>query len=179
MSTGNARSSQFTGTLNAFATDTGGAIFIGRPKSQWPLANVTVKDQYYSYQAKRSWFDSETYAFNNATSTIDRDRFFVTHNQHIIGDNADLTWDSRILGMDNRFAAQLQVSSNWITFEQEGNPDAFPADTVSVINPSPGMYGPEFPNTRNSQLTDVAGSFEDRLKITPVFALIGGCAWSN
>ena len=72
-----------------------------------PLSNVTVKDQYYSYQAKRSWFDSETYAFNNATSTIDRDRFFVTHNQHIIGDNADLTWDSRILGMDNRFAAQL------------------------------------------------------------------------
>jgi iron complex outermembrane receptor protein len=139
-----------------------------------PLANVTVKDQYYSYQAKRSWFDSETYAFNNATSTIDRDRFFVTHNQHIIGDNADLTWDSRILGMDNRFAAQLQVSSNWITFEQEGNPDAFPADTVSVINPSPGVYGPEFPNTRNSWLTDVAGSFEDRLKITPVFALIGG-----
>ena len=76
--------------------------------------------------------------------------------------------------MDNRFAAQLQVSSNWITFEQEGNPDAFPADTVSVINPSPGVYGPEFPNTRNSRLTDVAGSFEDRLKITPVFALIGG-----
>ena len=36
------------------------------------------------------------------------------------------------------------------------------------------MYGPEFPNTRNSRLTDVAGSFEDRLKITPVFALIGG-----
>ena len=89
-------------------------------------ANVTVKDQYYSYQAKRSWFDSETYAFNNATSTIDRDRFFVTHNQQVIGNNADLTWDSRFLGMDNRFAAQLQVSSNWITFEQEGNPDAFP-----------------------------------------------------
>jgi iron complex outermembrane recepter protein len=139
-----------------------------------PLANVTVKDQYYSYQAKRSWFDSETYAFNNATATIDRDRFFVAHNQHIIGNNADLTWDTLVFGMDNRFAAQLQASSNWITFEQEGNPDAFPADTVSVINPSPGVYGPEFPNTRNSRLTDVAGSFEDRLKITPVFALIGG-----
>jgi hypothetical protein len=27
MSTGNARSSQFTGTLNAFATDTGGGDF--------------------------------------------------------------------------------------------------------------------------------------------------------
>jgi iron complex outermembrane receptor protein len=141
-----------------------------------PLSNVTVKDQYYSYQAKRSWFDSETYAFNNATSTIDRDRFFVTHNQHIIGNNADLTWDGRFFGMDNRFAAQLQASSNWITFEQEGNPNSFPADTVSVIDPSPGVYGPEFPNTRNSRLTDIAGSFEDRLKITPVFALDWRCA---
>jgi outer membrane receptor protein involved in Fe transport len=98
----------------------------------------------------------------------------VTHNQHIIGNNADLTWDSRFFGMDNRFAAQLQASSNWITFEQEGNPNSFPDDTVSVIDPSPGVYGPEFPNTRNSRLTDIAGSFEDRLKITPVFALIGG-----
>jgi iron complex outermembrane recepter protein len=139
-----------------------------------PLANVTVKDQVYSYQTKRSWFDSETYAFNNVTSTIDRDRFFVTHNQHVIGNNADLTWDSRFFGLDNRFAAQLQASSNWITFEQEGNPNAFPTDTVSVIDPSPRLYGTEFPNTRNSRLTDLAGSFEDRLKLTPAFALIGG-----
>jgi len=138
-----------------------------------PLSNVTIKDQYYSLQAKRSWFDSETYAFNNATSTIDRDRFFVTHNQHVIGNNADLTWDSRFFGMDNRFAAQLQVSSNWITFEQQSDPP-FPADTVSVIDPSPGVFGPAFADTRNSRLTDIAGSFEDRLKITPVFALIGG-----
>jgi iron complex outermembrane receptor protein len=139
-----------------------------------PLANVTVKDQAYSYQTKRSWFDSETYAFNNETSTIDRDRFFVTHNQHVIGNNADLTWDSRFFGMDNRFAAQLQVSSNEITFVEEGNPNAYPFDTVSVIDPSPGVYGQEFPDTRISRLTDLAGSFEDRLKLTSAFALIGG-----
>jgi iron complex outermembrane recepter protein len=139
-----------------------------------PLANVTVKDQAYSYQTKRSWFDSETYAFNNATSTIDRDRFFVTHNQHVIGNNADLTWDSRFFGLENRFAAQFQVSSNAITFEEEGNPNAFPFDTVSVTDPSPGVYGSEFPDVRNSRLTDIAGSFEDRLKLTSAFALIGG-----
>jgi hypothetical protein len=83
----------------------------------------------------------------------------VTHNQHIIGNNADLTWDSLFFGVDNRFAAQLQASSNWITFEQEGNPNSFPADTVSVIDPSPGVNGPEFPNTRNSRLTDAAPLF--------------------
>ena len=79
-----------------------------------------------------------------------------------------------MLGMDNRFAAQLQVSGNWITFEEEGNPNDYPYDNVAVIDPAQGVYGPEFPDTRNKQLNDVALAFEDRLKITPEFALIGG-----
>jgi iron complex outermembrane receptor protein len=146
---------------------------------EWtPLNNVTIKNQVYNWRAKANWIDSETYAFDDgavfAANTIDRDRFFVTHNQNLIGDNADLTLDSRILGFDNRFAAQLQASKNWITFVEEGNPNDFPFDSVSVINPTPGLYGAEFPDTRNSRLTDVAASFEDRLKLTSAFALIGG-----
>src|SRR5262249_54007299 len=83
---------------------------------EWrPLNNVTIKDQVYSYQAKRTWLDSETYAFSSTMmlpcpgsqpSCIDRDRFAVFHNQNIFGNNADLTWDSLIFGMENRFAAQ-------------------------------------------------------------------------
>src|SRR3984957_15543369 len=74
---------------------------------EWtPLNNVTIKNQVYNWRAKANWIDSETYAFDDgavfAANTIDRDRFFVTHNQNLIGDNADLTWDSRILGLDNR-----------------------------------------------------------------------------
>ena len=146
---------------------------------EWtPLNNVTIKNQVYNWRAKANWIDSETYAFDDgavfAANTIDRDRFFVTHNQNLIGDNADLTWDSRLFGLDNRFAAQLQASKNWITFAEEGNPNDFPFDSVSVVNPTPGLYGAEFPDTRNSRLTDIAGSFEDRLKLTSAFALIGG-----
>jgi iron complex outermembrane recepter protein len=149
---------------------------------EWtPLNNVTVKDQVYYYQAKRNWLDSETYAFDDGTqpgslgtNVIDRDRFFVTHDQHVIGDNADFTWDSRIFSFDNRFAAQLQVSRNWITFVQEGDPNDYPYDDVSVVDPDPGVYGPEFPDTFNKKLDDVALAFEDRLKITSAFALIGG-----
>ena len=146
---------------------------------EWtPLNNVTIKNQVYNWRAKANWIDSETYAFDDgavfAANTIDRDRFFVTHNQSLIGDNADLTWDSRILGLDNRVAAQLQVSKNWITFVEEGNPNDFPFDSVSVVDPTPGLYGTEFPDTRNSRLTDIAASFEDRLKLTSAFALIAG-----
>ncbi|HTP92187.1 MAG TPA: TonB-dependent receptor plug domain-containing protein, partial [Xanthobacteraceae bacterium] len=82
---------------------------------EWaPLNNVNVKDQLYYYQAKRNWIDSETYAFDTGTviapNMIDRDRFFVDHNQKVTGNNADLTWDSQVFGMENRLAAQLQLS---------------------------------------------------------------------
>jgi iron complex outermembrane recepter protein len=142
---------------------------------EWAIANnITLKDQAYDYHARRHWYDSETYAFNLDTSTIDRDRFFVTHNQHVFGNNADLAVDSAFFGMENRLAAQVQVSRNDITFAQEGNPDTFPADTVSVLNPDPGLYGVPEPNIRNSHLDTLAASIEDRLKITPMLALIGG-----
>jgi iron complex outermembrane receptor protein len=141
---------------------------------EWaPLNNVTVKDQVYYYQAKRNWIDSETYAFDLATSTIDRDRFAVSHDQYVVGNNADLTWDSRIFGMDNRFAAQLQASRNWITFRQDDD-GGYPDDTVAVVDPSPGVYGAIDFDTRHSRLDTIAGSFEDRLKLTSAFALIGG-----
>jgi iron complex outermembrane recepter protein len=151
---------------------------------EWqPLNSVTIKDQVYSYQAKRNWLDSETYAFSLTSmampcpglqpTCIARDRFAVFHNQNIFGNNADLTWDSSIFGMENRFAAQLQTSSNRITFEEDIS-EPFPDDTVSVVNPQPGVYGPLALSTRNSKLDDIAGAVEDRLKWTPAFALIGG-----
>jgi iron complex outermembrane recepter protein len=168
-----------TTNYNVADNATGATELWLRSGFEWtPLNNVTVKDQVYYYQAQRNWLDSETYAYDDgsvfAAGTIDRDRFFVTHNQHVVGDNLDFLWDSRLFGMDNRLAAQLQLSGNWITFVEEGNPNDYPYDNVAVVNPVQGLYGPEFPDIRNKQLDDVAGALEDRLKITPEFALIGG-----
>jgi iron complex outermembrane receptor protein len=154
---------------------------------EWtPLNNVTIKNQLYSWQTKANWIDSETYAFDDgsvfAPGVIDRDRFFVDHDQKMIGDNTDFTWDSNVFGMDNRLAAQLQMSRNWIQFTEQGflpSGYPFPADAVSVVDPSPGVYGPEVADIRDSRLTDIAGSFEDRLKITSAFALIGGIRFED
>src|SRR5580704_12906650 len=175
-----------TNNYNVADNATGAQELWLRSGFEWtPLNNVTVKDQVYYYQAKRNWIDSETYAFGDADSgpncsagTICRDRFFVTHDQHVAGNNVDFLWDSRLFGMDNRFAAQFQVSGNWIKFTQAddtGNPEIYPYDAVPVVSPSQGLYGaPLFADIRNKQLTDVAAAFEDRLKITSQFALIGG-----
>jgi iron complex outermembrane receptor protein len=164
-----------TTNYNVADNSTGARELWLRGGFEWALSNdVTLKNQAYDYNARRHWIDSETYAFDLATSTIDRDRFFVTHKQQVAGDNTDLTWNSSFLGMENRFAAQLQVSRNDITFTEEGNPNVFPADTVSVVNPDPGFYGVANPDIRNNRLDTIAGSIEDRLKLTPMFALIGG-----
>jgi iron complex outermembrane recepter protein len=93
---------------------------------------------------------------------------------HVVGNNADVMWDSRPFGMDNRLDAQLQVSRNRITFVEEGNPNDFPFDSVTLIDPTPGLYGAQFPDIRNKLVDDVAVAFEDRLKVTPALALIGG-----
>jgi iron complex outermembrane recepter protein len=170
-----ADSRTLTTNYNAADNSTGAHELWLRGGFEWALSNdITIKNQVYDYGAKRHWYDSETYAFDLATSTIDRDRFFVTHKQQVTGDNTDLVWNSLFFGLENRLAAQLQVSRNDITFAEEGNPNVFPADTVSVLNPDPGLYGVPEPDIRNSRLDTIAGSFEDRLKLTPIFALIGG-----
>jgi iron complex outermembrane recepter protein len=172
---------------NVLDDSTGARDLWLRTGFEWAIANnVTLKNQSYYYEAKRHWLDSETYAFcspttvpclspgsNPATTTgIDRDRFFVGHKQNLIGNNTDLTWDSYLYGMENRLAAQLQVSRNKITFTQHAG--GFPDDTVDVINPSRGLYGVFEPDIRNKQLDTLAVSVEDRLKLTPQLALIGG-----
>jgi len=134
---------------------------------------VTFKNQTYSYGAKRQWFDAETYAFNTTTDLIDRDRFFVTHKQRVIGNITDLVVDNVVGGMENRFAGSLQVSRYEIQYQQEGG-NTYPFDSVTVLNPDPGFYPVPVPQVRNSQLDNVALSVEDRLKITPWLSLIGG-----
>jgi iron complex outermembrane receptor protein len=169
-----------TTNYNVADNSTGAHELWLRSGFEWAFNNdITLKNQVYDYHAQRHWYDSETYAFNLDTSTIDRDRFFVTHNQHVFGNNADMLWNSVFFGMENRLAGQLQVSRNDITFAQEGNPDTFPADTVSVLNPDPGLYGIPEPNIRNGHLDTLAGSVEDRLKINSMFSLIGGIRFED
>lgn len=148
---------------------------------EWNFNNaLTIKNQVYDYNAQRHWFDSETYAFDGV-SMIDRDRFFVQHNQHVYGDNTDMTLSSSFFGMENRFAGSFQISRNDITFAEEGNPNTYPFDAVSVVAPDPGVYGAGVPQAdyRTNRLDTMAIAAEDQLKINPMFSLIGGIRFED
>jgi iron complex outermembrane receptor protein len=161
-----------TTNYNVLDNHSGATQFWGRTGFDLELTpDVTLKDQAYVYRAKRTFFDAEYYAFNSTTNTVDRLPFFVSHDQHLVGDIVNLTWNSSILGMQNRFAAELAASHNYIKFTESFNSTS---DSVSVVDPARGYFGPLITQTRTSVLDTVSEAFEDRLKITPTFALIGG-----
>ena len=80
--------------------------------------DLTLKSQAYAYGAERSWFNNEVEAFNTATNTVDRSRFYVAHSQRLVGNITDLTWDANIAGFDNRLVTTL--SSSYLDFVRPG-----------------------------------------------------------
>ena len=81
--------------------------------------------------------------------------------------------------MENRLAAQLQVSRNDIRFGRKAI-RRIPARCGFRHQPGSRRLWPAWQRTyRNSHLDTLAGSVEDRLKINPMFALIGGVRFED
>ncbi|WKA31182.1 TonB-dependent receptor [Bradyrhizobium roseum] len=139
---------------------------------EWNLTNdVTLISQVYNYNASRDWYNNEVSAFNAASNLVDRERFFVHHNQNLVGSNTDITWNSNILGMENRLVTALEFYH--LDFTRPGAAN-FPGDQVPLVDPSRGYYGQLTTQRQTATIDSVAFNLEDRLKITPTFALIGG-----
>jgi iron complex outermembrane receptor protein len=125
----------------------------------------------YGYGATREWFNNEVEAFNTGVNLVDRERFFVAHDQKLFGNVTDLTWNSDIAGMDNRLVTTLAASN--LDFTRPGAAN-FPFDQVSLVNPARGTYGLLTTQLQTARIDNESLSVEDRLKVTRTFALIGG-----
>jgi iron complex outermembrane receptor protein len=166
-------------TYNVLDNHSGAKELWLRGGFDWDITNdVRLKSQVYQYNARRHWFNSEVNAFNDSPTPsaglqgeVYRERLSVDHSQRLTGNITDLIWNSRFAGMDNRAVATFAASRLQFDVVQD---DAFTSDTVSLVNPARGLYG--FQQTKNfyTHVDNVSLSFEDRLKLTPAFALIGG-----
>jgi iron complex outermembrane recepter protein len=134
--------------------------------------DLLLKEQVYAYKAQRTFFDDEFFIFNPTANNITRFPFYVAHNQTLIGDVTNLTWNSSFFGMPNKFAAELAASRNYLRFTQQVNTST--SNTVSLVDPARGFFGPLITQEFTTQLDWVSESFEERLKVTPTIALIGG-----
>jgi iron complex outermembrane receptor protein len=137
---------------------------------------VTFKDQFYYYEAKRNWLNSETYQFNPTSNLIDRDRFFVAHDQTIYGNRAELFIDGHLGALPNKLVLGLDAST--LDFDRPGTDFSVAGsavgDSVSVLNPVAGTFGGLAKARQTANIDNLALSLEDHLKLTPQLALIAG-----
>ena len=167
-----------TTTYNVLDNHSGASELWLRSGFQWDITNnISLKSQVYGYDAHRHWFNNEINSFDDSgPNNIYRERLALDHAQRLYGNITDLTVNSNIGGMDNRFVATVMASSSQFNVSQD---TVFFSDTVDLINPDRGLYGPRSDEKIYTHLDTTSLSFEDRLKLTSNFALIGGIRFED
>lgn len=130
-----------------------------------------LRGQLYRYTAEREWRNNEVLAFDPASGRVDRERFFVAHDQTLVGAKLDLAHDGMLAGRPNQWVAALEWSD--LDFLRPGAAN-FPTDRVDLIAPNRGLYGPLTTQLQTSRIRTVAAVLEDRWRITPGLAVLAG-----
>jgi iron complex outermembrane receptor protein len=132
---------------------------------------LTLRTQFYRFGADREWFNNEVVAFNAGTGLVDRERFYVAHDQTTVGNKSELQWDAPIGGLQNRMVVALEWADT--RFSRPGAAN-FPGDSVSLVEPERGLYGVLTTQLQTADITNLALALEDRLVLSPGLALIAG-----
>jgi iron complex outermembrane recepter protein len=151
-----------------------------------PTNSLTIQNYTYYLHAHRHWFDAETYTFSltepgyAGVPRIDRDRFFVIHQQNMIGDQGSLAYGSKLFGLPNKVVVGFDYSH--LNFNRvRGFPDN---DNVDPFTPNPGLFNSNYPAPLQGAQSptywnDYAAFFEDVLDVTSSLKLITGCRYDQ
>lgn len=172
-----------TTNYNVLDNHSGASELWLRSGFQWDITNsISLKSQVYGYDAHRHWFNNEITSFDQTVGnfagaqSIYRERLALDHAQRLYGNITDLTVNSNLGGMDNRFVATVMASSSQFNVSQD---TLFSSDYVDLLNPDRGLYGPRSDEKIYTHLNTASLSLEDRLKLTSTFALIGGIRFED
>ena len=151
---------------------------------QWDINNnVSLKSQVYGYDAQRHWFNNEINSFNDSATPsvgvqgdVYRERLALDHAQRLYGNITDSTINSNIVGMDNRFVPRLRQAACSSTSRR--------IRCLRLRHRQPGQsrsrpLRPRSDEKIYTHLDKASLSFEDRLKLTSNFALIGGIRFED
>ncbi len=140
-------------------------------KANWqPNDTIQIRNQGYYYWAGRDWQNAETYQFNPGTQLIDRDRFFVQHDQYILGDRLELQVNESIFDHKNRFVVGVDFSHlhlNRPSFFSSG-------DSVDPLALPSGSFGSITSAEQRTSITTAALFAEDQFHVTDSLKLVGG-----
>jgi iron complex outermembrane receptor protein len=154
-----------------------------------PNEHLTVQNFIYYFHAQRAWKNAETYQLTSvdlsgnplASPQINRDRFYVFHQQNLIGDEGSISYKGAVFGLPNTVVGGFDYSH--LNFNRvRGFPDN---DLVDPLNPSPGLFGPLLQPgelvSRDSPThwNDYAVFFEDVIELAPSLKLVTGARYDR
>jgi iron complex outermembrane receptor protein len=154
-----------------------------------PIENLTIQNFTYYFHARRRWQDAETYQFTTAdlngnplpSPQINRDRFYVFHDQNLTGDEGSASYKGAVFGLPNTAVVGFDYSH--LNFDRvRGFPDN---DLVDPFNPSPGLFGPllqpgeRVPRDSPTRWNDYAAFMEDVVDLTPQIKLVTGLRYDR
>jgi iron complex outermembrane receptor protein len=156
---------------NVGDADNSARQYFPRIQATWkPTDAVTIENTAYYIYATRKFINSESYVYDVATGRIDRDRFFVLHDQHLAGDRLTASVLGNIFGLANRFVVGADYSH--LDFVRgRGFPDG---DSVDLLDPQAGSFGPLQERKSPTYWDDTALFFEDALDLAPGLKLVAG-----
>ena len=149
-----------------------------------PNENLTIQNFTYYFHAKRAWNNAETYQLTSVdlsgaplpSPEINRDRFYVFHQQNLIGDEGSATYKSTLFGRANTLVGGFDYSH--LNFNRiRGFPNN---DLVDPFDPSPGLFGPLLqpgeltPRQSPTHWNDYAVFFEDVIDLAAPLKLVTG-----
>ncbi|WP_058640906.1 TonB-dependent receptor [Pseudacidovorax intermedius] len=149
-----------------------------RSLTDWRVSDaLQLRNTFYVYDALRDYRNVESYAFNRSNTAVTRSATLLQrHDQRMVGDRIDGSYEGRIAGLRSDWSFGLDVSLN----RQTRFPNSLSA-TVSTVNPyvfatEPfftirGMT-PGFRPDRENKVRTVAAFAENRTFLTPSLSLV-------
>jgi iron complex outermembrane receptor protein len=149
--------------------------------TQWtPNANTTVRSRLYQIDSHRHWRDAEYYDYLPSTGLIERSSYTeILHDQSQIGNTTDVTFKSRLLGLENQVSVGFDV--NHSSFKHTNNS---PYSGTSFVDPydfDPGDFinvAGTTPRYRNKS-SQYALFAEDRLALTDKWSVLAGIRYDH
>ena len=166
----------FRQNFNVVDANMSSTTYWAKLKTNWqPTDMIQIRNQGYYYWAGRDWQNAETYQFNPGTRLIDRDRFFVQHDQYILGDRLEMQINEPILDHKNRFVVGVDFSHlhlNRPSFFSSG-------DSVDPLGIPGGSFGPIVSAEQRSTITTTAIFAENQFSVTDSLRLVGGMRFDH
>ena len=152
---------------------------------------ISLHNVAYGFDAEREWQNAEGYVF--CTTVVDvcsrvgdiqryYGYFLISHDQRMYGDRLTMNITTPIAGRDHR--AVVGVEATTLDFERtrgfRRRVPVAPGDSVSLLSPTPGQYGPvELRGISPTTITQWGVFAEDSLAVTNRLRLSGGLRYDG